>query len=134
MCDNRQLDLFDIDTTSAAVMPTSARTILTFPVRKRARRDGTEPVINLSTVVVSFPQDRRHTKVLDVATKLLAKTTSRAVKHYRSQVTEAMVAHLTSRRIPARQHGELVRRFWVGVDCEVARRVNGRPRPGSEAL
>jgi hypothetical protein len=71
--------------------------------------------------------------VQDVATKLLAKTTERAVEHYRGQVTEAMLGHLASRHVSPGQHQELVRRFWVAVDCEVARRVNGRQRPSGGA-
>jgi len=127
MVDMRQLDLLSWQPDA----PTGARTVLPFPVKKRRR---SEAVYGLAVAVVaSFPQDRRRAKVMDVATKLLATKTARHAAHYRDQVTDAMHVHLSSRRVPAEQHREQIRRFWVAVDCEVARRINGRQRPGGAA-
>jgi hypothetical protein len=111
--------------------PSGARTVIPYPI-VRCRSHGAAPTGPLA-VVAPFPQDRRLAKVADVANKLLTKTTSRAVAHYRNQVTEAMEVHLHSRRVPADQHRQQIARFWVAVDCEVARRINGRQRPGGAA-
>jgi hypothetical protein len=128
MSDQRQLDLLSWQPDA----PQGARAILSFPVTKR-RPGKTAAAGTANADVASFPQDHRHDKVMDVATKLLAKTTVRAVEHYRFQVSDAMAVHLRSRRVPADQHREQIRRFWVAVDCEVARRLNGRQRPGGAA-
>lgn len=112
--------------------PSGALTILPFPVVKRRPCLECKAGIQLARVI-TFPQNRRHSKVMDVATKLLAKTTSRAVEHYRWQVSDAMSVHLHSRHVPMDQHHDQIRKFWVAVDCEVARRVNGRQRPGGAA-
>ncbi len=132
---DHQLELFDWyplpNIRCAAEAPLGALTVIPFPVVKRRPRDACHA--GELAALASFPQDRRYAKVQDVATKLLAKTTSRAVEHYRWQVTDAMSVHLRSRRVPAEQHRELIRRFWVAVDCEVARRINGRQRPGGAA-
>lgn len=137
MLDTRQLDLFAKPPVEPPVAPAGAHTVLAFPVAKR-RRPGARMLSNATgpstdLAVVAFPQDRRHSKVQDVATKLLSKTTARAVDHYCGQVTEAMLGHLAARGIPAQQHGEQLRRFWVAVDCEVARRLNGRQPTGGAA-
>lgn len=139
MRDDRQLELFDLvrsqQTTHAAtstpvqpIAPATAGLILMFSAAKRLRKaaGGCAVFHRMSPVadIVTFPQDKRHAKVQSVATKLLARPTPRAVDHYRCQVTEAMEAHLSSRRIPASKHKEQIRRFWVAVDREVARRVN----------
>lgn len=113
-----QLDLFDIPAASSAL----------------------EPTVTISDVAPAgahtihvFPADRRVGKIRDVATKLMTKTTDRSVEHYQWQVTEGLLANMASKHVPKEQHGEQVRRFWVAVDCEVARRVNGRQRPGGAA-
>lgn len=132
---DHQLELFDwvppLNIHSAMEAPSGALTVVPFPVVKRRPRDTSQT--GELAVLAAFPQDRRHSKVMDVATKLLVKTTSRAVEHYRWQVTDAMSVHLRSRRVPAEHHREQIRRFWVAVDCEVARRLNGRQRPGGAA-
>jgi len=129
---DRQPDLFDWKPTPSADAPSGARVVVPFPVQKRRRPNAAEHPGQLASVS-PFPQERRTAKVRDVATKLLSKTTSRAIEHYRAQVSGAMAGHLRSRRVPAERHPELIRRFWVAVDCEVARRVNGRQRPGGAA-
>ena len=129
---DHQPDLFDWEPTPSSDAPSGARVVVPFPVQKRRRPDAGEHP-GLPALISPFPQERRTAKVRDVATKLLAKTTSRAVEHYRAQVSGAMEGHLRSRRVPAEQHRELIRKFWVAVDCEVARRVNGRQRPGGAA-
>lgn len=73
-----------------------------------------------------FPLDRRVGKIRDVAGKLLAKTTERAVEHYRRQVTDALLVNFRSKRVPEERHTEELRRFWLAVDLEVARRLYGR--------
>ena len=132
----RQLELFDWSPSPCAQCleeaPSGALTVLRFPVVKR-RPNLCVPEATMQATIASFPQDRRYSKVMDVASKLQAKTTSRAVEYYRWQVAAAMSAHLRTRHVPANLHRELIRRFWVAVDCEVARRVNGRQRPGGAA-
>ena len=76
--------------------------------------------------VVPFPLDRRLGKIRDVAGKLLAKTTDRAVAHYRRQVTDALLVNLRSKRVPEERHADELRRFWLAVDLEVARRLYGK--------
>ncbi|MGV8830436.1 MAG: DUF6074 family protein [Devosia sp.] len=129
---DRQLDLFAWVPTDATAAPSGAPAVLAFPAVKRRHHSKAEVSAN-SAAIAAFPQNRRYSKVMDVATKLLAKTTSRAVEHYRWQVADAMSVHLRSRHIPSEQHHEQIRRFWVAVDCEVARRINGRQRPGGAA-
>lgn len=84
-------------------------------------------------MVSVFPLDRRLGKIRDVATKLLAKTTERAVDAYRRQVTEALEVHLRSKRVPEDEHAGEIGRFWLAVDCEVARRLHGRRPSGGAA-
>lgn len=116
MRDDRQLDLF----AWAPIIPP--------PTPEQAMTIADVAPAGALTIHV-FPADRRVGKIRDVATKLMAKTTDRSIEHYRWQVTEALLVNMASRHVPEEQHGEQVRRFWVAVDCEVARRVNGRQRP-----
>jgi hypothetical protein len=83
-----------------------------------------------AAVVIPFPMAKRTGKVRDVASKLLSKTTDRAVDHYRRQVTEGILANLTSRHIPAQMHDQQIAAFWLAVECEINRQVYGR-NPGS---
>ncbi len=98
---------------------------------------GTPPKDNGSSVtpspaILPFPLARRLGKVRDVANKLLTRTTERAVEHYRRQVTSALQVHLQVKRVPAEDHQGEIARFWLAVDCEVARRLyilRGDERP-----
>ena len=81
-----------------------------------------------------FPADRRIGKIRDVATKLMAKTTDRSAEHYQRQVTDALLVNMTAKHVPAEGTCVMqVRRFWQAVDCEIARRMNDRQRPGGAA-
>jgi hypothetical protein len=129
-----QLDPFDRTPSASAgnpEAPSGALAVLPFPANKRRR--GAAASGSIKATVATFPQHRRHSKVRDVADKLLAKTTPRAVAHYRWQVSNAMSVHLRSRHVPVEQHGAQIRLFWIAVDCEVARRLNGGRRPGGAA-
>lgn len=84
--------------------------------------------------ILVFPADRRIGKIRDVATKLMAKTTERAIDHYRHQVTEGLLMNLTSKGVPVETHPDQVARFWKAVECEINRQVYGcRPGNGGAA-
>lgn len=105
------------------------------PIAQPGRRAAPSQKPTVQTpLILAFPLNARVGKIRDVAAKLVATKTTKHAEHYRHQVSEAMGVHLRSRRVPLERHADLVRRFWTAVDCEVARRLNGRRRgPGGAA-
>ena len=129
-----QLDLF-AETPRAGVSPApekapefspnagktieSTSNVVALPIKRRRNKTGQRGPV-LPTHV--FPLSRRKSKVVDVATKLMATTTRRHELHYRQQVSDALRCHLESRRVPAdRWLGEIAR-FWTAVELELGRR------------
>lgn len=124
-----------VDAVPADDMPTPttpADNVVVFPLPRRRRRAPASGKPARETV--PFPLARRRSKVVDVATKMVATKSRRHAEFYRAQVTEALQVHLRSRGVPAELWLGEIARFWQAVGLEVLRRrgrASGSPRGGA---
>jgi hypothetical protein len=83
--------------------------------------------------LIPFPLDRRIGKIRDVAAKLLDKSTERHANFYRSQISDALTAHLSKLGLSPEEQSTQISVFFAKVQDEVARITYRGSRPGGAA-